>query len=203
MVSAMTRAIRETIAAAALAVVLLIAAPVARVDTPPSCILQFDDMPPGYEIDTPHRETTNAEIVARSGNPNLSVQSAATGRVTGFEVIYSQPSIEAFMSGPIAVQSWVATFDNADGAHAVLSASPHGELLPAPEMGEESVAWRSPAQVGLNSLETGVLGYAFRRSPDSLGWTDLVGISVGVLDKLADFTSVSELLAILQARGCT
>jgi hypothetical protein len=175
----------------------------ARANVPHPCTLQADDVPDGYEIDAPYHETTNDLILARSGNPNLPSVIDRTGRVTGFEVIYSQATFDALISGPIAIQSWVAIFDNPDGASAVLKASASGEILEAPEMGEESIAWKTTPRIGAAGLGSVVVGYAFRRTPDELGWTEIVGISIGSVDGVTDIATVSDLLAFLRARGCS
>ena len=94
-----------------------------------TCILQSEDVPEDYEIDTAFHETTNEDIIARSASPNMAAVITSTGRITGFEVIYSQPSLDALTYGPIAIQSWKTLFENPDGAHAVLDASARGEIL--------------------------------------------------------------------------
>jgi hypothetical protein len=201
--TSLVRSVFLSLVAGAVLATCLSSLKTARANVPHPCILQPDDVPQGYEIDTPYHETTNDFIIARSSNPNLPSVIDRTGRVTGFEVVYSQATLDALISGPLAIQSWVTIFDNPDGASAVLNASASGVVLQAPEMGAESIAWKTTPRFGPGGLGSIVVGYAFRRSPDELGWTELVGISVGSVDGVTDIDTVSDLLAFLRARGCT
>jgi hypothetical protein len=173
-------------------------APAAHAENSDPCPLQAEDVHEGYEVDAPYHETTNEYLIARSSNPGLATAIASTGRITGFEIVYAQPSLDALTYGPIAIQSWKTVFDNLDGAHAVLSASARGEVLQAPEIGEEFIAWKITAQVG-----SVVFGYAFRRAPDEIGRSGLVGISIGALDGVSDIETVNDLFAMVRARGCS
>lgn len=175
----------------------------ARADTPQPCILQLEDLPPGFEVDTPYHITTNAEVIARAGDSALRAkQLQAWGRVEGVEAIYARPSLQAFASGPVLIQSWMATFASVAGAHEAFSGLSEGAPLSAPRFGEETVASKraaSPTAAGVTMI---IHELTFRRPAEELGWSALVGIRLGAVEAVADLAPALDLARKLQQRGC-